>query len=200
MLLIFGIAPIIPIFGGSISNTENLYAGIVLRLGATLLCIALLNRSNSAISFKPAIADLLHGLLAGIVLIATGNTLLLLLQALNPQHNQLLSSFASQKSNIAEISLMYLTVSAAAFSEEAFWRAYLPQRLSEMMFPLPVAHGISIALFSLGHLYQGTNAWMISLVFGAALAYMWHTYRKFWLNAISHLCFNAASLTFLFLS
>ncbi|HEY9595595.1 MAG TPA: type II CAAX endopeptidase family protein [Spirochaetia bacterium] len=84
---------------------------------------------------------------------------------------------------------------AAGYREEFFFRAYLLGRLAELDVSLPVASVGSVLLFSLGHVYEGPLAVIVTAAIGALFTVSYVKRRSIHVIALSHGLYNAIALS-----
>jgi membrane protease YdiL (CAAX protease family) len=83
----------------------------------------------------------------------------------------------------------------AGYREEFFFRSYLLGRLEEMSVPLPYAIAMSVALFCLGHLYEGALGLVVAAALGTMLSLAYVRTRNIHVVAIAHGLYNTLALS-----
>jgi membrane protease YdiL (CAAX protease family) len=83
----------------------------------------------------------------------------------------------------------------AGYREEFFFRSYLLGRLEEMSVPVPVAVAMSVALFCVGHLYEGALGLAVAAVLGTMLSLAYIRTRNIHVVAIAHGFYNTLALS-----
>jgi membrane protease YdiL (CAAX protease family) len=80
----------------------------------------------------------------------------------------------------------------AAYLEESFFRFYILSRRDEMKLGTKSALVISVALFSICHLYEGPWGFLNAVLSGTFLCLIFLKFRAFHGNAIAHGMYNIA--------
>jgi membrane protease YdiL (CAAX protease family) len=94
----------------------------------------------------------------------------------------------------AQAPLALLFGLTAGYREEFFFRSYLLGRFGQLGLPVPVAAVSSIALFSLGHIYEGPLGVAIAVALGALFTVVYLRRPNLHVIAISHGLYNAIVL------
>ncbi len=94
----------------------------------------------------------------------------------------------------AQIPVALLFGLTAGYREEFFFRSYLLGRLEEMAVPLPYAVALSVALFCVGHLYEGVLGLAVAAVLGTMLSIAYVRTRNIHVVAIAHGLYNTLAL------
>jgi membrane protease YdiL (CAAX protease family) len=95
----------------------------------------------------------------------------------------------------SQVPLALLFGLTAGYREEFFFRAYLLGRLSEMEVPLPLAAIGSVALFSLGHVYEGPIGVAVTALLGIVLCASYIQRGSLHVVALSHGLYNAIAIS-----
>jgi membrane protease YdiL (CAAX protease family) len=94
----------------------------------------------------------------------------------------------------AQIPVALLFGLTAGYREEFFFRSYLLGRLEEMSVPLPWAVALSVALFSIGHVYEGVLGLSVAAVLGTLLSLAYLRTRNLHVVAVAHGVYNTLAL------
>jgi membrane protease YdiL (CAAX protease family) len=79
---------------------------------------------------------------------------------------------------------------SSAYLEESYFRFYLLARRDELHLSAPSALAVSVALFSICHIYEGPWGFLNSVLSGALLAFVFLRYRSLHGIAVAHSLYN----------
>lgn len=92
--------------------------------------------------------------------------------------------------------LSALSLLSVGYMEELFFRSYAIVRLEQLGLPTWGAVALSALLFSLGHIYQGTQGLLFSLTAGLLLGWIFSRNRRIHSLAVGHGVYNYLGLLF----
>jgi membrane protease YdiL (CAAX protease family) len=136
----------------------------------------------------PGIKDLVSGLIALPCLLITGFVISSVSSFLGETSPVQIQS----PSSAVEWIILCVSCISAAYLEESFFRFYLLARRREMKLTASAALVVSVALFSICHIYEGPWGFLNSLVSGAILSFIFLRYEALHGIAAAHGLYNIA--------
>jgi membrane protease YdiL (CAAX protease family) len=168
------------------------FAGIVLRSIPALALIWFLLLKKKKIKdwgIRPGIKDLISGIFTLPCLLIIGFAVTYTSSKIGESSLQI--TLASP-SNGAEWTILSLSCIFAAYLEESFFRFYLLSRRNEFKLSAVSALTLSVALFSICHIYEGPWGFLNAVLSSTLLCFMFLRYKSIHGISIAHAMYNVA--------
>jgi len=95
-------------------------------------------------------------------------------------------------STVPEWIILSLSCLFAAYLEESFFRFYLLSRRNELKISAVCAFALSVALFSICHIYEGPWGFLNAVLSSALLCFMFLRYKSIHGISVAHAMYNIA--------
>ena len=138
---------------------------------------------------KPGKKDLISGIIALPCLLTTGFAIAVTASRIGSPDNPIL---LNTPSTFLGWAILCFSCMSAAYLEESFFRFYLLSGRDKLKLNAPAALALSVALFSVCHIYEGPWGFLNSVISAVILAFIFLRYQGLHGIAVAHGLYNIA--------